>query len=373
MRTRLFWVAMATAALVACGGGGGGGGGGNFGVLPIGGVPPAPGPGAGPGPSPEPPPEPNPAPTPTPVSAHYKFLTFKQDRDPGVDPPEKRYDDYIALLNREGAAGYRYLDGLAGGNIVTLQDQFMMVKDTETTYRYEYKRFEIDIQSSDGLPRLLQQMKEQGAKGMVFVKLLGVIDINANNNGEFGVLYRKDAGSSATYDFTAADFPPASADLVNLANAQGANGFRPWAAPVIRGLTQQFFIKDQSSPARYQMKAVVSPLSVVGGEVKDVKAQIRDQGAAGYRLLKSRLMEDGKEFILYLKDTTQSSRFEYEFLENPDTVFGLQEANAVQANGQTAAGLRYFGLPDTPVFFRSLSCTGPLCVSPYGKEIEDGS
>jgi len=377
MKTKLFLTVAATALLMACGGGGGGGGGGGYSGLPIGGIPPGQQPDPGPDPAPNPPPNPNPnpnpSPNPSPISAHYKFLSFQQDRNPDTETAEKRYDDYIALLNREGAAGYRYLDGVTGGTIVTLQDQFMMVKDVETTYTYEYKRFEVDILSSDGLPRLLQQMKEQGAKGMVYVKILGMIGLSASDNAEFAVLYRKDAGSSATYDYAAADIPSTSADFVNLANAQGANGFRPWATPVLRGLTQQFFIKDQGSAARYDLKALVSPLSVVGGTVEDVRAQIRAQGTTGYRLLKSRFMEDSKDFIFYLKDTTQSSSFEYEFLENPDPVFDIQEANAVQANSQTAIGLRYFGLPDSPIFFRSLNCTGPLCLSPDGKEIEDGS
>lgn len=226
--------------------------------------------------------------------------------------------------------------------------------------------------TSDALPRLLQQMKEQGAKGMVYVKILGMIGLSPNDNSLFGVLYRKDAGSSSTYDFTAADIPPTSADFANLAKTQGANGFRPWATPVLVGHTQQFFIKELGSAARYDLKALVSPLSA-GGDVPDVKAQIRSEGAMGYRLLKSRFMEGGKDFIFYLRDTKQSSTFEYEFLESPAPVFDIQEANAVQANGQTALGLRYFGLPDSPIFFRALNCTGPLCLSPDGKEIEDGS
>jgi hypothetical protein len=122
------------------------------------------------------------------------------------------------------------------------------------------------------------------------------------------------------------------------------------------------------------MKAVISPLSVVGGDFPDARKQIRDQGALGYRLLQSRFLKDAngesKEFILYVKDTTQASTYEYEFLDNPDATFGLQEANATQANAQTANGLRYFGLPDSPIVFRSLNCTGVLCVSPSQTERE---
>ena len=32
-------------------------------------------------------------------------------------------------------------------------------------------------------------------------------------------------------------------------------------------------------------------------------------------------------------------------------------------------GLRYFGNPDEPIFFRSLNCTGALCLSPDNTEI----
>ena len=145
------------------------------------------------------------------------------------------------------------------------------------------------------------------------------------------------------------------------ANAQGANGFRPWFAPsTINNESAYFFIKDLSSPARYEMKAVISPLSVVGGDFPDIPKQIREQGALGYRLLKERFLTDtdGKSpsFFLYMKDLTQASTFEYEFPETNNTVFGLEENNVIQANEQTAAGLRYFGNPDAPIFFHSLNC-----------------
>lgn len=250
----------------------------------------------------------------------------------------------MALLNREGAAGYRYIEGATGGNIVHLQDNFMMVKDSTGTYTYEYKRLSFDILQSTALEALLQQMKEQGAQGKVFVKLLPMIGLNSKLDPEFGVLYRKE------------------------------NGFRPYVVPELYNhATLQFFIKESDSQARYEARLLVSPLSEVGGEDKDVKAQIRAQGAQGFRLYKSRFMEDSKQFIFYLKDTTQSASFEYEFLENPDTLFGLQEANAVQANEQTKQGLRYFGAPDAPIFFRSLNCSGALCVSPVEGEHEDGN
>ena len=96
MKARLFFAALATAALVACGGGGGGGGGFDPGLFSQ--IPPPP---KEPPPKEPPPEEPGPGTNPTPINAHYKYVTFEQDRDPDVDPAEKRYDDYIALLNRE--------------------------------------------------------------------------------------------------------------------------------------------------------------------------------------------------------------------------------------------------------------------------------
>jgi hypothetical protein len=374
MKARLFFAALAAAALMACGGGGGGGT--SFDPNLFSQLPPPPPP---PPPDPEPtPPEPgNPGTqTPTPISAHYKWLTFAQDRDPDVDPPEKRFDDYIALLNREGAAGYRYVEGKLGGNIVSLQDRFMVVKDVDTTYTYEYKTIELDILKRDLLPRLLQQMKDQGAQGKVFVQLMPQLLITPppGTNPVFGVLYRKDMGSSATYDYNSIPIPNTKEDMLNAANAQGANGFRPWFAPsTINNESAYFFIKDLSSPARYEMKAVISPLSVVGGDFPDIPKQIREQGALGYRLLKERFLTDtdGKRpsFFLYMKDLTQASTFEYEFPETNNTVFGLEENNVIQANEQTAAGLRYFGNPDAPIFFHSLNCAGALCLSPDNTEI----
>lgn len=370
---RLLLSALSLVILAACGGGGGGGGG--VPIFPL--APPAANlpsdpPGNPPGnqPGTQNPPTSNPSP----IDAHYKYLTFEQDRDPDTETETKRFDDYMALLNREGAAGYRYIEGATGGNIVHLQDNFMMVKDSTGTYTYEYKRLSFDILQSTALEALLQQMKEQGAQGKVFVKLLPMIGLNSKLDPEFGVLYRKENGSSATYDYTALPYPQTSTEYMNVVNAQGANGFRPYVVPELYNhATLQFFIKESDSQARYEARLLVSPLSEVGGEDKDVKAQIRAQGAQGFRLYKSRFMEDSKQFIFYLKDTTQSASFEYEFLENPDTLFGLQEANAVQANEQTKQGLRYFGAPDAPIFFRSLNCSGALCVSPVEGEHEDGN
>lgn len=363
MKTKLFLAVLAAAALVACGGGGGGGDGAPISVAP------GPGSGGGAGPGTDPVPNPQPNPDPTPISADYKYLSFQQDRNPDTDSAEKRFDDYIALLNREGAAGYRYLDGNASGGIVSLRDSFMMVKDSDTTYSYEYKRLTYDILKTNAVEALLAQAKEQGARGMVLLKVLAAIDLNSDLNPELAVLYRKDLGTSTTYDLTAEPYATTSADYVNRANVQGANGYRPWATPGLYSQTlYQFFLKDQSSAARYEVKAVVSPLSVVGGTDADLKAQIRSQGTQGFRLLKNQFMEDSKSFFFYVKDTTQSSSFAYEFLDNPDPVFGLQEANAIQANAQAANGLRYFGSPDAPLFFRASACTGPLCLSPDSVE-----
>lgn len=360
-KTKLFLTALAALALVACGGGGGGGDGAPISVAPG----PGSGGGTGPGPGTDPVPNPEPNPDPTPISADYKYLSFQQDRDVDADSAEKRFDDYIALLNREGAAGYRYLDGNASGDIVSLRDRFMMVKDSDTTYSYEYKRLTYDILQTNALQVLLAQAKDQGTRGMVLLKILGTIRIDRNNNPEFAVLYRKDLGTSATYDLAAEPYATTSAEYVNRANAQGASGYRPWATPgLFNQGNYQFFLKDLSSAARYEVKAVISPLSVVGGTDADLKAQIRSQGTQGFRLLKNQFMEDSKNFFFYVKDTTQSSSFAYEFLDNPDPVFGLQEANAIQANAQAANGLRYFGSPDAPLFFRASACTGPLCLSP---------
>lgn len=369
MKTKLFLATLAAAALVACGGGGGGDG------SPINVVPtPNPGGGTGPGPGPgtDPVPNPEPNPEPTPISANYKFLTFQQERDFDTDSAEKRFDDYIALLNREGAAGYRYLEGETGGGTLSLHDRFMMVKDSDTTYSYEYKRLTYNILQTNALQALLAQAKDQGSRGMVLLKILAPIDLNSNNEPEFAVLYRKDLGTSATYDLSAEPYATTSAEYVNRANAQGASGYRPWATPGLYNQgNYQFFLKDLSSAARYEVKAVISPLSVVGGTPDELKAQVRDQGTQGFRMLKNQFMEDSKNFFFYVKDTTQSSSFAYEFLDNPDPVFGLQEANATQANAQTANGLRYFGQPDSPLFFRASACTGPLCLSPDRTETSD--
>lgn len=352
--------AAALAALVACGGGGGGGGG-----FPI--LPPGPAPAPAPAPGPAPAPSPSPAPAPAPISADYQFLSFSQEL--GSNPAAKRYDDYVALLNQHGAAGYRYVEGVAGTTLdLSFVDNFLMVKDSDATYTYEYQRYK----AASGIDALLQQMKAQGARGMQYVKFLGQIGFSPapDSEMEWAVLYRKDNTAGTTYDYTAAPRATSSGAAVAQANGQGANGYRPWAVPPVRsgdGALWQFFIKDLGSPARYEVKALLSPASVVGGTHEDEVAQVRAQGALGYRLLKSLYLEDSQNFVFYVKDTTQSSSFEYEFPAAPDNRWS--SAYAAQANAQTAAGLRYFS--KAPVYFRSLACAGALCLSPDETERTD--
>ncbi|MET3182908.1 UNVERIFIED_ORG: hypothetical protein ABIC43_006090 [Variovorax guangxiensis] len=349
-------MAVAT-ALIGCGGGGGDNGGG-FPVLPPGAPAPAP------SPAPAPAPSPAPAPAPVPISADYRFLSFSQELG-GADTPEKRFDDYVALLNQQGAAGYRYVEGETGGSFTTFSDDFLMVKEGDATYTYEYRKYV----AGSGIDVLLQQMKEQGAKGMQYIKVLGQVRLTPSpqSSYELAVLYRRDAAANTTYDYAAIPQPTTSGDFVGQGNAQGANGFRPWATPPVRsgdGSLWQFFVKDMKSAARYEVKALMSPLSTVGGTEDDLKAQVRAQGAQGYRLLKNGPLENSNDFILYVKDTTQSSLFEYEFLTAPDS--RLSAAYATQANGRTGVGLRYFS--KGAVYFRSSACTGSLCVSPDATE-----
>lgn len=342
-------------ALIGCGGGGGGGGG--FPLLPPG----APAPAPAPSPAPAPAPTPAPAPAPIPINADYRFLSFSQERG-GSDAPEKRFDDYVALLNQQGAAGYRYVEGETGGSFTTFSDDFLMVKEGDATYTYEYRKYT----AGSGIDALLQQMKEQGEKGMQYVKVLGQVRLTQSSY-ELAVLYRRDAAANTTYDYAAVPQPTSSGDFVGQGNVQGANGFRPWATPPVRsgdGSLWQFFIKDAKSAARYEVKALASPLSTVGGTEDDLKAQVRAQGSQGYRLLKNGPLENSTDFVLYVKDTTQSSVFEYEFLSAPDS--RLSAAYATQANGQTGAGLRYFS--KGAVYFRASACAGALCVSPDATE-----
>lgn len=345
--------AAATAALIGCGGGSGGGGGGGFPTLPPGASAPAP--------SPAPAPTPAPSPAPVPISADYRFLSFSQELG-GSDTPEKRFDDYVALLNQQGAAGYRYVEGETGGSFSTFSDDFLMVKEGDATYTYEYRKHV----AGSGIDVLLQQMKDQGTRGMQYVKVLGQVRLTQSSY-ETAVLYRRDAAANTTYDYTAIPLSTTSGDFVSQGSAQGSNGFRPWAVPPVRsadGSLWQFFIKDAKSSARYEVKALMSPLSTVGGTEDDLKAQVRAQGGLGYRLLKNGPLENSMDFVLYVKDTTQSSVFEYEFLTAP--AGRLSAAYAAQANGQTGTGLRYFS--KGAVYFRSSACAGALCVSPDATE-----
>lgn len=367
MKSKILLTMVATAVLVACGGGGDAGG---FSPLPIGTAPP-PDSGAGPTPAPGPAPAPSPAPAPVPITANYKFFSFTQERGDS-DSAEKRFDDYVALLNQQGAAGYRYVEGVAGGSIVTFTDNFLMVKDSDASYTYSYQKIKFGI--NDGvneIDALLAQMKAQGAKGLQYVKILSAIGLTPSPESriEYAVLYRKDNSVDTTYDYTAVPRAEQAQDWVAAANVQGANGYRPWAVPylTVTGDVRQFFIKDMKSASRYQVKTMTGPDDMYSSNVA-LKAQLDEQGAQGFRLLKVLSLEN----IIYVKDTTQSSIFNYEFPDPPQDNRWSEAQFVPQANALTANGLRYFSY-DRPVYFRSWACTGPLCASPDATERVDGN
>ena len=310
-----------------------------------------------------------------PVDATYKFIEFFQERASGEDVA-KRVNDFVAALNTEGAAGYRYIDGAeTGGGIVTFGEDVLLVKDSASTYSYQALPLRFDVVSPSTIDvhaELLQQMKTQGAAGFVFVKLLAAgLEQGDGRASEFSTLYRKDNGSNATYDYASAPFPKTATEYESLGNAQGANGFRHWASPLMANQGQKlYFIKDASSDAKYAVRALVDPRSEVGGDSDAVKAQFRDQGAQGYRVQLGFSFEEdrGRFSVLYVKDTTQAAVFEYESLSPPGTIFVTQEL-ADQANAQARNGLRYLREPGSPIYFSARQCTGPLCLTPTESEL----
>lgn len=254
---------------------------------------------------------------------------------------------FLALLNAEGANGYRYVmdQSFAGeGNAI----KSLLVKDAETTYSYEI------VAPATTAAEFVAQANAQGARGFQFA-------------GPYsqGFLYRKNNNVSAAYSYFTEPSQPAAAKFLAQANAQGANGNRYVMEYAFGSAFTSVYEKGASGT--YSFEVLANPVTDDA-----FLAQLNAQGAKGFRFQTPYVFSaDGTAIAnIYVKDTAQSATFSVLLRDYLNTSAPmLAQANAEGAKGNALLGL--YALPSGAfknIYFNAANCTGLLCDArnPFG-------
>jgi hypothetical protein len=204
-------------------------------------------------------------------------------------------DDFLALLNQEGAKGYfLYTDSYNS------DFGWIFVNDgSGQTYSYELLFYKIN--QAD----FMIQVNGEGGKGYRFdTALFAPFLLPPSEDGNSNIiysLYRKDSGSSAQYTYTTDLIPDNAEDFIAQLNKWGGAGylFSFTDAPFGSNL----YVKNTASKATYAYDAPVGPITV-----SDFVAQLNSQGAKGYRAL----YKNRNGGMIYVKDETQAATFAYQ-------------------------------------------------------------
>lgn len=236
-------------------------------------------------------------------TAASSSLTFRYETQPNTGDPA----GFLQLLNQEGRKGYFYLHGLQ----FFLSTDMPFVNDgTRQTYGYEL------LDEPGNIEDFIKQANAEGAKGYRYDTVvqfvmdpgngLSFTDIYATDfthsspvRKYYGVLYRKDSGSSAvTYTYASEPITESASDLVAQANRRGQSGYL-LIFPEVGGMST-------IGEANLYMKSNV-PGVVYAYEIKtvprfpdDLLVQLNIEGANGYRIVSGQFM-DAKTW-LYVKD-----------------------------------------------------------------------
>jgi len=224
-------------------------------------------------------------------------------------------DDFLTLLNQEGAKGYRYLTGWSNPNAfhtsVSGPDARIFVNDgTAQTYTYEL------MPRPDNAADFVSLVNAEGAKGyryqgdMMYGTGIGACLQNASTGVEFCLnpsLFRKDSGSSATYSYTTGTIPANAADFLTQANSLGQSGYlfdrsigyndSLLPTPIM------LYVKNNASRATYTYEAPAWPSTPDA-----LLAQYNSEGARGYLATFQYVWPNS----IYVRDQTQAAVYTYQ-------------------------------------------------------------
>jgi len=259
---------------------------------------------------------------------------------------------FLALLNQEGARGYRYLydqysqkvctDNMSSACDSSYSPTISVFVNDGSAPSYTYDLLPNPANIND----FITQANTEGAKGYQYMGLYG---ITPGAMTPPYALYRKDGGSTTTYTYATDTAGPMARDaFLNQANTHGQLGYwlygrigQNYTVPV------NLYVKNNASNATYNYHAQTL-LSLPSG----VTDQINAEGANGYRLMfqlvpNSDILESDLSSMLYIKDQTQSASFIIQSVESwpSDGTALITQLNNYGAQGYTPwinSSLLYF-------------------------------
>lgn len=246
---------------------------------------------------------------------------------------------FLALVNSEGAKGFRYLGDRFNASGSTTTSVF--VNDgTAQTYTYEL------VGAQSGQSAFLAQANAEGARGYRFEGPL-----------TYGNLYRKDGGSSATYTYAAVAWPTSQAAFLTQANGQGQSGYWLVGPIMLSSASTSLYMKNNASNATYTYDALTLPTTSSG-----FIAQANSEGANGYRA-KGALMFGADSAWVYVKDQTQSPTFTYQSatVQTASAAY-IQQLNNLGAQNNAYLGDLMLGT-SASYYFKASNCSGFLCTT----------
>ncbi len=283
-------------------------------------------------------PNPNPAPTqptnpnPGPVVGPNMSYAF--------GPVHQGGTEFLAALNAQGSNGYSYVSLLALDAVGADIRSFYAKKSDASTYAYA-------LQPTPALAsELMGQANAQGANGYAFAGL-----------DARGVIYKKDAASSASYTYRSQPSLGGSADFLQKAKSEGASGYRFVTEISVNGAV--FIYEKASGNAVYDYEVLPTP-----GTDAEFLAQLNAQGAKGFRFTMPYFFGSEGFKLVYAKDTKQAAKFVFEALESQGNNAAnlLAQANAQGAQGRGWVGDYYMPSQTTKtLYFKATDCAGPLC------------
>jgi hypothetical protein len=259
------------------------------------------------------------------VAASYEALPIEASRP-----------TLLAQLNTQGAKGFNYFGpntlGGVGFNLYT--------KDSNTQFSFEI------LDTPTNAAAFIAQLNAQGAKGFDFW-----------GPETTGTIYSKESGGP-NYNYEVIAAPTTAAGFLTQANAQGDRGFL-YIGPYAFG---SIYRQAVGSNARYTYRLELQAAS------HDAQiTQANAQGQEGYKFggLEIFSGEPVSGFRnIYVKDTSQSSTFEWK--ANPVATSAaslISQANAERANNYAYWFSVIIGGATRDLYFKPSACSGPLCRS----------
>jgi hypothetical protein len=282
-------------------------------------------------------------PTPVPLVFSYEALPVAADAN-----------SFLALINSEGARGYRYLSDKTfsdGTKSIFLNDS------TAPSYICEMQTPYTDYTT---------QANAEGARGYFAF------------SGDGGESYFLDynfycqaggVGAQYTYSYTSDVVPSSAPDFLNQLNKWGQSGY--YINGQVYDINTDLVLQTSYEQNTISRPTYIYDLQTPPTNVNDYLAQLNSEGAQGYRGERINLglnyapydvINDGIETMIYMKDQSQSATFSY-ITDTPPTTSADFIA---QANGHGAQNYGYIGeltFAGQPIsfYFKANNCVGFIC------------